>query len=113
MKTLARISLGESSRRFPGHHLQHRTKLTQRRIISPGFGPLSLVFICLALALGLTGRSVGAATSADETPALMQLNIPFVQNQGQKNPAVAYYAATLGGTFYVTKNGELVLVSLP
>jgi len=41
------------------------------------------------------------------------LQIPFIENKGQiKGETVKYYAKTLGGTVFVTKNGKLVY-SLP
>lgn len=38
--------------------------------------------------------------------------VPFVLNQGQKDPRVLYYAATFGGTVFVTTKREIVY-SLP
>lgn len=41
------------------------------------------------------------------------LQIPFIENQGQiKDAHVKYYAKTLGGTIFITKDGEMVY-SLP
>jgi hypothetical protein len=40
---------------------------------------------------------------------LGQLRLPFVPNQGQTAPAVAYYARTFAGTAFVTQDGALVL----
>jgi hypothetical protein len=40
--------------------------------------------------------------------ALSGLSIPFVENRGQIDNDVAYYAKTLGSTLYVTKKGEMV-----
>ena len=44
--------------------------------------------------------------------ALDKQSLPFVQNQGQKDPRVAYYARAMGGAVFVTQQGELVY-SLP
>jgi len=41
-------------------------------------------------------------------PLLASLSVPFVENQGQKNPEVAYYVRTLGGTLFVTRSGSMV-----
>ncbi|MFN3711974.1 MAG: SBBP repeat-containing protein, partial [Alishewanella aestuarii] len=38
--------------------------------------------------------------------------MPFIENKGQTDQEVAYYAKTFGGTLFVTKGGELVY-SLP
>src|SRR5206468_1228825 len=40
------------------------------------------------------------------------LNMPFIANFGQIDPAVAYYAPTFAGTVYVTCDGRIVY-SLP
>ena len=40
--------------------------------------------------------------------ALSGLSIPFIENKGQIDIDVAYYAKTLGSTLYVTKKGEMV-----
>ena len=43
---------------------------------------------------------------------LKSLTVPFIENKGQVNKEVAYYAKTFGGTVFVTKKGEIVY-SLP
>ena len=43
---------------------------------------------------------------------LTKISVPFIENKGQTDANVAYYAKTLGGTLFVTKEGELVY-SLP
>ena len=41
------------------------------------------------------------------------LQIPFIENKGQiKDESVRYYAKTMGGTLFITKDGEMVY-SLP
>src|SRR5712691_4405282 len=40
--------------------------------------------------------------------SLAQARVGFVANQGQTDPAVAYYAPTFAGTTYVTRQGEIV-----
>jgi hypothetical protein len=50
-----------------------------------------------------------AVNEPNEGPSLQALQVPFVENQGQIDPAVSYYAPTLGGTILVTRDGELVL----
>ncbi len=44
--------------------------------------------------------------------ALSRVSIPFIENQGQTDGKVAFYARTFGGTLFVTKDGELAY-SLP
>ena len=39
-------------------------------------------------------------------------HLPFIKNQGQKDAKVAYYTNAMGGSFFVTQQGELVY-SLP
>jgi hypothetical protein len=41
-----------------------------------------------------------------------KLQIPFIANDGQVNEKVKFYANTLGGTVFVTNDGEIVY-SLP
>lgn len=59
-------------------------------------------------------RSATAAKrlSAGERAQLANLDIPFIENRGQLNGSVAFYAPTFAGTAFVTRNGALVL-SLP
>ncbi len=42
------------------------------------------------------------------TPKLMKIRMPFIKNVGQKNKKVSFYAKTLGGTLFITKDGKLV-----
>src|SRR5262249_54781081 len=48
-------------------------------------------------------------TPAEVTARLDGLAVPFVENAGQSDPRVAYYAPTLSGTVFVTRQGELDL----
>lgn len=41
-------------------------------------------------------------------PKLASLQIPFIENKGQIDPQVAFYAQTFAGPVFVTKNGEMV-----
>jgi len=44
---------------------------------------------------------------------VISIQVPFIENQGQiKDERVKYYAKTLGGTVFITYEGELVY-SLP
>jgi len=40
--------------------------------------------------------------------ALSSLSVPFIENKGQIDKDVAYYAKTMGATLFVTKKGEMV-----
>jgi hypothetical protein len=63
----------------------------------------------LSLASGDASRSVQARV---EIERLAGVQIPFVANSGQTDPAVAYYASTFAGTVFVTRDGRIVY-SLP
>ncbi len=39
---------------------------------------------------------------------LTRVGLPFIENRGQADEKVVFYAKTLGGTLFVTKKGELV-----
>ena len=54
--------------------------------------------------------SVYASTQSQNSQS--KVDLPFIKNQGQKISEVAYYANALGGTVFVTQQGELVY-SLP
>ena len=73
--------------------------------------------IACLVALGLVLLESGS----DEKPQtreqrvserLASVQIPFVANSGQTDPAVAYHASTFAGTVFVTRDGQIVY-SLP
>lgn len=39
---------------------------------------------------------------------MKKITMPFIENRGQTDKEVAYYAKTFGGTVFVTKKGDLV-----
>src|SRR5215813_14945959 len=47
-------------------------------------------------------------TAAAVAERLGRLAVPFVENAGQSDPRVAYYAPTFSGTVFVTGEGEVV-----
>ena len=47
--------------------------------------------------------------SANLDDNLQSIQIPFIENQGQVDLAVGYYAQTFWGTFFVKRTGELSL----
>jgi len=62
-----------------------------------------------------TAGAVGASPAVSQLVAhdiskapLAQLTLPFIANQGQLDPQVAFYAPTFAGTIYVTKRGQVV-----
>jgi hypothetical protein len=42
------------------------------------------------------------------TPTVAKLHVPFITNQGQTAEQVKFYAKTIGGTVFITENGEIV-----
>src|SRR5262245_41879290 len=53
-------------------------------------------------------RTSEPPSTAEVAGRLDRLTVPFVENTGQSDPRVAYYAPTFSGTVFVTKEGELV-----
>jgi len=62
----------------------------------------------LALAASCSLRTSGPPTTAEVAERLGRLAVPFVENAGQGDPRVAYYASTFSGTVFVTRQGEVV-----
>src|SRR5262249_36763458 len=62
----------------------------------------------LPLAASCTLRTSAPPTAAAVAERLDGLAVPFVQNMGQSDPRVAYYAPTFSGTVFVTGEGEVV-----
>ncbi len=56
--------------------------------------------------------SANTPDKADIRARLQRITVPFVANQGQTDKQVKFYAATFGGTVFVTDKGEIVY-SLP
>jgi hypothetical protein len=83
---------------------------------------LSLALLGLACSVPsafaqIDSNTAALATKAQPKPALSAsamsgLQIPFIQNAGQTDASVSFYAQTFAGTTYVTRTGELVY-SLP
>src|SRR5215470_6783387 len=66
----------------------------------------SLAVLPLAAACSL--RTSAPPTAAEVAQRLDRLAVPFVENAGQSDPRVAYYAPTFAGTVFVTGEGEVV-----
>src|SRR5215468_4339925 len=62
----------------------------------------------IALAASCSPRTAAPPTTAEVAERLNHLAVPFVENAGQSDPRVAYYAPTFAGTVFVTGEGELV-----
>ncbi len=75
------------------------------------FGMSWIVATVLVLAQGAS-RGARVEEKARIGERLSGLRIPFIGNEGQTDPAVAYYAPTLTGTVFVTRGGRIVY-SLP
>jgi uncharacterized repeat protein (TIGR01451 family) len=69
---------------------------------------LKLLIAALILALISCGAVSAADSSNDDSDVeaqLMNVSVPFVENQGQKDSEVSYYANTFYGTSYITQDG--------
>src|SRR5262249_43189051 len=62
----------------------------------------------LPLAASCSPPTSGPPTPAQVAERLNRLAVPFVENAGQSDPRVAYYAPTFSGTVFVTGEGEVV-----
>jgi hypothetical protein len=71
----------------------------------------SFLILCLG-ALLFAPPGWAAASNVPDTKAvahtLSALSVPFIENSGQIDKEVAFYAKTLGATLFVTKKGEMV-----
>ena len=68
------------------------------------FLPISLViWIGLSLSFALQLQQKDKALKA-----IKGIRIPFIENKGQIDNRVTFYAKTFGGTVFVTKEGKLV-----
>src|SRR5262245_46801101 len=73
----------------------------------------AVVLVAGALLLPFAGACSPSRRPAPPAPGevatrLNGLAVPFVENAGQSDPRVAYYAQTFSGTAFVTREGELV-----
>jgi len=55
-----------------------------------------------------TASKIAPAREAQARKALSGLTLPFIQNSGQSDERVAFYAPTFAGTVFVTRAGEIV-----
>ena len=71
-------------------------------------GSIGVALPVLAVVLLLATPALAVSRDARIQGTLAGLRVPFVPNQGQTDPRVAYYAQTFAGTLFVTRQGELV-----
>src|SRR5262249_8888613 len=76
------------------------------RLVAPTLAVLPFVASCSL-------RTSEPPSTAAVAGRLDRLTVPFVENTGQSDPRVAYYAPTFSGTVLVTKEGELVYALPP
>src|SRR5215813_898235 len=72
------------------------------------FRLLATSLALLPLAASCSPRTSAPPTTAEVAERLGHLAVPFVENAGQSDPRVAYYAPTFSGTVFVTGEGEVV-----
>jgi hypothetical protein len=72
------------------------------------FRLLATSLALLPLAASCSLRTSAPPTTAEVAEQLNHLAVPFVENAGQSDPRVAYYAPTFAGTVFVTGAGEVV-----
>ena len=72
---------------------------------------LILVAACLVTTpFGTATAAVNFSDSAGIQTGMKGIQVPFIENRGQVQEDVAYYAQTFGGLFYLTGDGTMVLV---
>src|SRR5262249_28179445 len=101
---------GEASRGCRGRAVARRVSTHRGR---PTLLTSSVVLVVSALAvLPLTAscspRMPAPSAPVEATARLNGVAVPFIENEGQSDPRVAYYARTFSGTVFVTREGELV-----
>src|SRR5262249_30682764 len=71
-------------------------------------GLVAMIRAARSLVASCALRPPAPPTAAAVAERLDGLAVPFVQNSGQSDPRVAYYAPTFSGTVFVTGDGDLV-----
>src|SRR5262245_2196007 len=98
----------EQSHPSVSHLLTTETPDRRPPMRTSSFRLLATSLALLPLAASCSPRTSAPPTTAEVAEQLGQLAVPFVENAGQSDPRVAYYAPTFSGTVFVTKEGELV-----
>src|SRR5262249_33181636 len=95
---------GIGSRASGRLHLLTTDRSPMMRTSSFRFVASSLAVLALAASCSL--RTSATPTAAEVAQRLDRLAVPFVENAGQSDPRGAYYAPTVAGTAFVTREGE-------
>jgi len=85
--------------------------------IRKGITKIVSVFFFIFVLFSFSYSAIGSVLKEENKREILNkvytLQIPFIENKGQiKDEGVKYYAKTLGGTVFITKDGKLVY-SLP
>ena len=64
--------------------------------------------VLLAAAFAFAAAAQASPPESALSTGVRALRIPFVENRGQTDPRVGFYATTFGGTPFVTRKGVLV-----
>src|SRR5262245_64058402 len=96
------------SRPSVSHLLTTETPDRRPPMRTSSFRLLATSLALLPLAASCSLRMSAPPSTAEVAGRLDRLTVPFVENTGQSDPRVAYYASTFSGTVFVTKEGELV-----
>jgi hypothetical protein len=66
-------------------------------------------FILFSFCSSATGKIPNEENKKEILNKIKTLKIPFIENKGQiKDKNIKYYAKTMGGTFFVTKDGKMM-----
>src|SRR5262245_48441685 len=100
-------SAGDPEQRHP--NVSHLLKTDRRPLMrTSSFRLLASCLALLPLAASCSLRTSAPPTTTEVAERLGRLAVPFVENAGQTDPRVAYYAPTFSGTVFVTGEGEVV-----
>lgn len=84
----------------------------RKQIILCTFFILTCLFLCNGVFAADSTSTTSLADNSDVQAELMDSSIPFIENDGQQDSQVDYYANTLYGTAYVTSNGVTHVVGV-
>ncbi len=91
-------------------------KLLSERGVPMNRAGKACLLCAVVFIIGLILVLTGGREAVEELPGkkqsksgFAQIQVPFIENQGQAPEEVAYYAQTHGGSFYVTGDGAMVL----
>ncbi|MBI3639254.1 MAG: SBBP repeat-containing protein [Thaumarchaeota archaeon] len=82
--------------------MREQFKLINKKKTSVAFVAIVTVLALLAVVMTFPDKSL--VTSSIDAGILAKVNLPFIQNQGQVNEDVKFYANTFAGTVFVTNN---------